>query len=244
MKEEVMNYFANIFAFNNYFWFIFAIINFFMIVGVYKLFGKLGLFAWVVIGAFVANLQVIKFVDLFFFEAATLGNIMYGTIFLATDVLNEKYGKKEAKKAVYLSFVILIAITIIMRLSLLFIPSDIDTMQPHLEAIFTQVPQVVIASLIAYILSQLLDVYIFSKLKENKKSARLLWLRNNGSTMVSQLIDTFIFVTIAFVGQLDFSTILAIGVSTYFIKVTVAALDTPFIYWMNKITPLHQKELE
>lgn len=232
----------SIFTFNNYFWFIFAIINFFMIVGVYKLFGKLGLFAWIAIGAFVANLQVIKFVDLFFFEAATLGNIMYGTIFLATDVLNEKYGKKEAKKSVFLSFTILIFVTIIMRLALLFTPSDIDTMQPHLEAIFEFVPQIVIASLTAYIISQLLDVYVFNFIKEKLPTTKYLWLRNNGSTFVSQLIDTFIFVTIAFVGHLDFQTIVAIGISTFVIKITVSVLDTPFIYWMKKIKPLTQFE--
>ena len=155
-----------VFTFNNLFWFVFAIVNFTLIITIYKLFGRLGLFTWIAIGTFVANIQVIKMVDLFGFKPATLGNIMYGTIFLATDCLTEKYGKKDAQKSVYLSFFILIAMTIVMQLALQFKPSPHDFMQEHLEAIFDFVPRVVLGSLAAYITSQLLDIFLFTKIKE------------------------------------------------------------------------------
>ena len=104
-------------------WFLFALVNFALIVGVYKLFGKTGLFAWIAMGTILANIQVTKSIDFDFgngfIVAATLGNIMYGTLFLVTDALGEKYGKKEAKKAVYIGFFSLIATVIIMQMALL-----------------------------------------------------------------------------------------------------------------------------
>lgn len=229
-----------VFTFNNLFWFVFAIVNFTLIITIYKLFGRLGLFTWIAIGTFVANIQVIKMVDLFGFKPATLGNIMYGTIFLATDCLTEKYGKKDAQKSVYLSFFILIAMTIVMQLALQFKPSPHDFMQEHLEAIFDFVPRVVLGSLAAYITSQLLDIFLFTKIKEKLPSTKHLWVRNNVSTIISQLVDTAIFVTIAFIGTVEASALLQIFLSTFVIKVIVALLDTPFIYLMKKITPLSE----
>jgi len=231
-------YLQTIFTFNNLFWFFFALVNFSLITLIYKLFGRLGLFTWIAIGTFVANIQVIKMVDLFGFKPATLGNIMYGTIFLASDCLTEKYGKKDAQKSVYLSFFILVSMTIIMQLALQFKPSPYDFMQEHLEAIFDFVPRVVAGSLTAYITSQLLDIYLFSKIKEKLPSDRFLWVRNNVSTFISQLIDTAIFVTIAFAGTIDTNALFQVFISTFVIKIIVALLDTPFIYLMKRIKPI------
>ncbi|KDE22505.1 hypothetical protein EF83_17085, partial [Bacillus subtilis] len=85
--------------FNNSFWIFFAIIHFIIVLLFYKGFGKMGLFVWIGFATVCANLQVVKTVELFGLTA-TLGNVMYGTIFFATDVLNEKYGPAEARKAV------------------------------------------------------------------------------------------------------------------------------------------------
>lgn len=235
-----MNLLTSIFTFNNIFWFFFAIINFSLIILAYKLFGKIGLFTWIAIGTFAANIQVIKFVDLFGFKAATLGNIMYGTIFLATDVLSEKYGKKEAQKSVYLGFFILISMTLVMQLALRFKPSVDDFMQPHLEAIFDFVPRIVLGSLIAYITSQLFDIYLFDKIKEKLPSDKHLWVRNNVATITSQLLDSVIFVVVAFIGSIPKDVLISIILSTFVIKVIVAILDTPFLYLMKKITPLNE----
>ena len=78
---------------NEMIWIIFAIVNFGLIVLCYYLFGKIGLFAWVAMATVLANIQVMKTIELFGITA-TLGNIMYGTVFLAGDIFNEKYGKK------------------------------------------------------------------------------------------------------------------------------------------------------
>ncbi|WP_102027245.1 queuosine precursor transporter [Salirhabdus sp. Marseille-P4669] len=219
--------------FNEYLWIGFAIVNFIMILAIYKLFGKSGLLVWIGMATVVANIQVLKQVELFGFTA-TLGNIMYGTIFLATDILNEKYGKKEAKKAVWLGFFTLIAMTIMMQIALRFTPSPYDTVQQSLETIFNLVPQIALGSLAAYIVSQSLDVWLFTKLKQKFPSDSYLWLRNNGSTLISQLLDTLVFCSIAFFGT-PMDIWLEIFISTYFIKLLVALLDTPFFYFATKM---------
>ena len=87
---------------NEIIWVLFALVNFSLFLISYKLLGKTGIFIWIVIATILANIQVLTVVDLFSVQAS-LGNILYGTIFLGTDVLNEIYGKKEAKKAVLLA---------------------------------------------------------------------------------------------------------------------------------------------
>lgn len=223
--------------YNDLLWVGFAIANFLLLMGMYKLFGKMGIFVWVGVATIIANLQVIINVDLFGLHA-TLGNIMYGTIFLGTDALNEIYGKKSARNAVWMGFYVLLSSLILMNIALLFIPNADDFGYAPVQTIVQFWGQVVIASLAAFIVSQLLDVTIFQKIKAKLPSNKWLWVRNNGSTMVSQLVDSFIFVSIAFIGKFSFDIILEIFISTYLIKVMVAALDTPFLYLMKKIQPL------
>lgn len=160
-----------------------------------------------------------------------------GTIFLATDIINEKYGKEEARKAVWLGFYTLITMTIVMQFALLFQPHESDVAHEALSDIFSLVPQVAVGSLLAYIISQNIDVVIFAKLKSKFAGTKFLWIRNNLSTMISQLIDTTIFSVIAFWHFLttDMSVWLSIFLSTYVIKFLVSALDTPFMYMAKKI---------
>ncbi len=221
---------------NEILWFLFALVNFVLVLGIYKLFGKTGLFAWIAMGTVLANIQVTKTIELFGLTA-TLGNIMYGTLFLVTDSLNEKYGLKDAKNAVYIGFVSLIAMVIIMQMALLFTPHAEDFASDSLNTIFSLMPRIALGSLTAYILSQLLDVHLFQKIKEKLPSDKLLYVRNIGSTMVSQFVDTLIFVPIAFLGTHELSIVISIFITTYIIKLLVAVLDTPFVYIIKKITP-------
>jgi len=225
---------------NELIWVLFALVNFVLFLIMYKVFGRMGIFVWIVLSTILANIQVIEIVNLFGLEA-TLGNIMYGTIFLGTDVLNEIYGKKDAKKAVYLGFMVMLFTLIIMTIALQFIPSSNDFGHEALSTIFGFYPKVVLGSLTAFIVSQSFDVYLFQKIKQKLPENKFLWIRNNGSTIVSQLIDTAIFVPIAFLGEgLDSTILWSIFVSTYLIKVMVAALDTPFIYLAKRIKPIYE----
>ncbi|MFT4414143.1 queuosine precursor transporter [Fredinandcohnia humi] len=215
--------------FNETLWFIFAIVNFILVLSIYRMFGKSGLFVWIGFSTVVANLQVVKTVELFGLTA-TLGNIMYGTSFLVTDILNEKYGKDEAKKGVWLGFFTLLAMTIIMQFVLLFKPHEVDIAQGSLQTIFGLLPRIAIGSLLAFIISQYTDVLIYAKIKSMFPKDSQLWLRNNGSTMISQLLDTFIFTSVAFIGVYPFEVWIEIFLTTYLIKWLVAVMDTPFMY--------------
>ncbi|GGF09771.1 hypothetical protein GCM10010954_05310 [Halobacillus andaensis] len=214
---------------NEWIWILFAIVNFSLLLIVYRIFGKSGLFVWIGMSTVVANIQVVKTVELFGLTA-TLGNIIYGTVFLATDLINEKYGKREAQKAVWMGFSTLIILTIMMQISLSFTPSEADIAQPALEVLFGIVPKIALGSLIAYIVSQYFDVWLYANLKKIFTSDRTLWVRNNGSTMISQLLDTAIFCGIAFYGEYPLDIWFEIFLTTYLIKFIVALIDTPFLY--------------
>lgn len=215
--------------FNELLWLGFALVNFVLMLITYRLFGKTGLFVWIGISTVIANVQVVKTVELFG-VMATLGNIIYGTAFLATDILNEKYGRKEAQKGVWLGFTALLSMTLIMQMALWFQPHPFDFAQDSLETIFGLQVRIAAGSLTAYIISQYFDVWIYHMLKKAFSKDNQLWIRNNGSTMISQFVDTLIFTTIAFLGVFPFKEWLMIAFSTYFIKWIVAAIDTPFMY--------------
>ncbi len=222
---------------NEFLWLAFALVNFLAVTLAYKLFGKTGLLVWIGVGTILANIQVTKTIQLFGLTA-TLGNIMYGTLFLVTDSLGEKYGLKDAKKAVYLGIFSLLATVIIMQMVLLFQPGADDFAQDSLVTIFGLLPRIALGSLTAYAIAQLFDVHIFNYLKVKQGDGKKLYARNILSTLLSQALDTLIFVPIAFLGVFPMTIVFEIALTTYFIKVLVAALDTPFVYWIKHIRPL------
>jgi len=218
---------------NELLWFLFMLLDLSMVLFMFRFFGREGLFAVIIMSSIICNIQVIKLVNMFGF-VATLGNIVYASNFFATDLLSEYYGKKAARKGVLLGFSTLIVATIWMQFALAFKPSSEDFSQQHLKAIFSFLPRITFASLTAYILSQLHDVWAFHFWKD-KTRGKHLWLRNNASTMVSQLIDTFIFTFLAFFGTVDKTTFWSILWTTYLFKWIVAVVDTPFMYLSRMI---------
>lgn len=224
----------NIFTMNELYWAFLLIVNFLAIILVYKLFGKQGLFVWIPIATIIANIQVIQTIQLFGL-VATLGNIVYASSFLVTDILSEIYGKKEANKAVWIGFFSLITMTLLMNIALLFKPLENDDFSLEtyrsLELIFSFMPRIAAASLLAYIVSQRHDVWAYHLWKKIWSGKKYIWLRNNLSTMISQLIDSVIFTFVAFYGVFELQVLFEILITTYFLKWIVAAADTPFIYW-------------
>lgn len=214
---------------NELIWILFALVNFSLLLIFYRLFGKTGLFVWIGMATVIANIQVLKTVELFGLTA-TLGNIIYGTAYLATDILNEKYSKEDAKKAVWLGFSALLAMTIMMQISLIFEPGESDFAQGALDTLFGLIPQIALGSMAAYIVSQYFDVWIYDKIRKLLPQTKYLWIRNNAGTMLSQLLDTIVFCSIAFYGQYPFDVWLEIFFTTYVIKFVVAIIDTPFMY--------------
>jgi uncharacterized integral membrane protein (TIGR00697 family) len=195
----------------------------------FRFWGKLGLYIWVPISVIVANIQVTKTISLFGLEA-TLGNIVYATSFLATDILSEFYGKKASRKAVGIGFFSLLSMTILMQVALLFEPSSSDIAQNALSTVFGLMPRIAAGSLIAYVLSNYHDIWAYAFWKQKKPGRNTLWLRNNLSTFVSQAIDTLVFTLIAFWGVFPTEVLIEIMITTYVLKWVVALCDTPFIY--------------
>ncbi|MFW6233323.1 MAG: queuosine precursor transporter [Nanoarchaeota archaeon] len=220
---------------NEILWFLLLFLNFGLVLLAYKLFGKYGLYAWVALVVILANIQVIKTIEIFSLVTA-MGTILYSSLYLVTDILNEKYGKKDARISVFIGFFILMAMTIIMQITLYFIPHESDILSSHLSAIFSLMPRIAFASISAYLISQLYDVWLFNLIKIKMKGKKL-WLRNNLSTISSQLIDNIIFTSLAFIGVFEFNIIIQIFIVSMIMKIIVALLDTPFIYIAKKIKP-------
>jgi uncharacterized integral membrane protein (TIGR00697 family) len=174
------------------------------------------------------NIQVLKLVELFGFTV-TLGNIAYGSVFLATDLLVECYGKQEARKAVNLGFIALVFTTISLQFTVNYIPSQADVNHPAMLQLFNHIPRITIASLMAYLLAQYHDVWAFNWWKELTKGKHL-WLRNYAATTVSQLIDSAAFTLLAFYGDYELRVVWSIFYTTVIIKWIVAVVDTPAIY--------------
>ncbi|MFP4551910.1 MAG: queuosine precursor transporter [Spirochaetales bacterium] len=214
---------------NEFLWLAMLLVNFAIILLMYRFAGRMGLFIWIPIATITANLQVLKTVEIFGLTA-TLGNIVYATTFLVTDILGENYGRKDAGRAVAVGFLSLISVVVLMQLALLFEPSVEDFAQPHLSAIFQILPRVTLASVAAYALSQYHDVWAYQFWKKRFPQPRRIWIRNNLSTLVSQLIDSAIFSFAAFLGVFELSIVIEIAATTYLFKVIVAVADTPLVY--------------
>ncbi len=203
----------------------------------YRIWGKTGLYIWIPLSVIVANIQVTKTIELFGFEA-TLGNIVYASSFLATDILNENYGRRAAARAVGIGFFSLIVMTGMMNMAILFQPAPSDFIHSSMKELFGLMPRIAAGSLAAYGVSQLHDIWAYNFWKKKRPDTRHIWFRNNLSTMVSQLIDSIVFTLIAFLGVFPAETMVHIVLTTYFLKWIAAAADTPFIYlartWYEK----------
>ena len=223
-------------TFNNLLWVGFILLDLGLVTIIYRFFGKTGLYVVIVASIITANIQVVKTVEVFGF-VATLGNVLYGSIFFATDILSEVYGRKAARRGVWLGFIGMLLMALWMQIGLRFIPHASDFAQGSLSTIFGLMPRIAAGSMVAYLVSQHHDIWAFLYWKKRTKG-RLLWLRNNASTMVSQAIDSIIFCSIALWGLYDTNIWLQILVSTYVMKLIVAAIDTPFLYLAKKIRPV------
>ena len=208
------------------------IVVFSIVVLIEKIFKKEGLIAWVSIATITANLTVGKIIDVFGMTT-TLGNILFASNFLATDILVEKYSIEDSKKAIYLGLFSQIVFLIITQLSLLYIPSSEDVMQDILKEMFSINLRISIASMLMFFISNMLDIHLFERLK--KKYPKKLWIRNNVSTIVSNCLENYVFNTLAFIGIYSFGTILGFATTVTIVEIIIAVCDTPFLYLSKKL---------
>jgi len=177
----------------------------------------------------IANVTAGKIVS-FWGWAAPAAVIIYAATFLLTDIIAEVWGREEATRAVWLGFyanlILFIYVSIAVRWEAMPFAEDYARM---FGEVLGPVPRIVMASMIAYLVSQHHDVFAFH-LWKRRTGGRFLWLRNNASTLVSQAIDTGLFITIAFWGKFSGAELLSLLTGQYLAKVTIALLDTPFCY--------------
>ena len=221
-------------------WLLVVLYDLSLAIFLYRFFGKYGLYCAVILGIVLGNLQGGKVSELTLFGMqfnVSMGAILYSGIYFDTDLLNEKFGKDEANRAVILGFVANIAVMLTLVLSTKFLPSDLtgSAAEVHdaISVLAFYSPIFIIGSLTAYLVSQRFDVWFFHYLK-NLTNGKKLWLRNNLSTMASQLIDTLIYqFTWVLATDLTFSQAFAISMAKYIIKILIALIDTAFIYWVR-----------
>jgi hypothetical protein len=201
----------------------------------FRFFGRQGLYATIIISLLLANLQGPKLTEIFGLQTS-MGVILYSSIYFATDLLSERYGKLEATRAVMIGFTVSIIIIVMISISLIYLPASAPetaslalSMHEATATLFNFTPRFVLGSLLAYLLSQRFDVWVFHAIKE-KTNGRHLWLRNNISTMLSQAIDTIVYGVVVWWGVVDLTTAMQLALAKYLFKILIALLDTPFIY--------------
>jgi queuosine precursor transporter len=173
----------------------------------------------------------------------TCGVLLWPLEFVITDIVNEYYGPKAVRRISFTA-IILISYAFLMYFIAIGVPpadfwigsgtsNGISNMQTSFNAIFGQGMRIIIGSLVAFLVSQLVDVYIFHRIKRITGDKKI-WLRATGSTLVSQLIDSYIVLFIAFSGVFTWQMILAIGIMNYIYKAIMALILTPVIVYVEK----------
>lgn len=161
-----------------------------------------------------------------------VGVLPWPIVFLLTDTLNEFYGEKAVRRLSWITTV-LIGYCFVVVLLALQIPSvpGIGVTDEQFGAVFGQAPWIMIGSIAAFLISQLLDVTLFHWIK-SKTGNKHIWLRSTGSTVVSQMIDTMVVLYIGFVlpGKMDWTTFAQVAPTNYLLKMGIAVALTPMIY--------------
>ena len=189
------------------------------------------------VGLMPAQLNILGFVMDF---NLTAGALIWPVVFITTDLINEYFGKPGVKHISYLTALLILYAFLVIFLAMKLPPAgfwaelrddegNVFNMDLAFNKILGQGLRIIWGSLTAFLLGQLVDVFIFQKLKRVTGN-RWLWLRATGSTLVSQLVDSFVVLFVAFYGVFATDQIIAIGITNYIYKFTVAIVLTPLIY--------------
>jgi uncharacterized integral membrane protein (TIGR00697 family) len=174
----------------------------------------------------------------------TAGVVIWPIVFITTDIINEYFGKKGVQKISFITAGLIAYVFLVVSIVTVLVPADfwieVNSQTPTgdgfnidyaFNTIFRQGLGIIIGSLTAFLIGQLVDVFVFHKLRAIT-GHRMIWLRATGSTLVSQFIDSFVVLGIAFYvfGNWSLSQIVAVGIINYIYKFTVAVLLTPLLY--------------
>lgn len=205
----------------------------------YRLFGKGGLYAMTAFCTIAANIEVLILVHAFGMEQ-TLGNVLFASSFIITDILSENESKKDADRAVNIGIFISILFIFVSQSWFLYVPSAQDVALPYIREVFSSTPRLMLVSIAVYAVTQRLDVWMYHKwwdftTRKTGDAKRFLWLRNNASTLVAQLFNSVLFTFGAFYGTYPIPVLLKILGSSYVLYIFTSLCDTPVVYLSRRI---------
>ncbi|NCA22731.1 MAG: VUT family protein [Crocinitomicaceae bacterium] len=164
-----------------------------------------------------------------------VGILPWPIVFILTDLMNEFYGQKAVKRVSWITAALIAYCFIVVGVSLSIPAFEIKGSNLATNAsynqVFGQAQMVIVGSIAAFLISQLMDAYLFDWIKK-KTGNRYIWLRSTGSTLFSQLVDSYVVLYIGFVlpGSLKFSDYMTIAPTNYILKMLIAVSLTPLIY--------------
>ncbi len=230
---------------NEFWFFVITVVDLFFVLFAWRL-GKEWLIVTIVVNVILVSTFAAKLIPIFGL-VTNVSNTFYAAIFIATDILTEHHGKRVGYRSIWTGFLGLVLFVVMGQAVLQFAAIPDSGIAGAMQTVFSAVPRIAAASFIAYVIAQSFDVWFFHFIHEKTGHGKL-WLRNNLSTVVSQLIDSVVFFSLAFAGRVPFLTLVNIIFTGYLVKLIVATMDTPFIYLSYKVIgkpmPDLQKEVE
>ena len=166
------------------------------------------------------------------------GTLAFLVAFLVTDIVTEVWGPKSARELIIGGFVSNIIIVGMIHLAISMPPAGFWEYQDQFANILSGSSRIVIAGLVTYLVSKNLNVWVFDKIR-HKTEGKHLWLRNNVSSLIAQLVDTAMFITLAFVGTFDIGYIGGMIFATFIVKIVLDICKTPLVYlgvWWSRKT--------
>lgn len=187
--------------------------------------------------------QIQLFGDVFNFDM-TAGVILWPIVFVLTDIINEYFGKKGVQRLSWIAAILLVYSFIAVRVAMWLEGADfwigsgkssgLSDMSQAFNAVFGQGLMIILGSLVAFLIGQLVDAYIFKKLKD-RTGDKFIWLRATGSTAISQFIDSYVVLVIAFYvgGNYDLLWVIQVGTLNYIYKLSMAVVLLPVLYGVH-----------
>lgn len=167
--------------------------------------------------------------------AIPVGTSLFAITFISTDVISEVWGARIARKVVIMGLMIRISMALFLAYAVALEPAPYWANQDAYQSILSSSSRILLAGILTYPVSQLADIWIFHRLKERQKGKDHLWIRNNVSTFSSQVIDSVLFIAIAFYGIFEPEVLVSMIIGQVAVKWFIALCDTPFVYFLRNL---------
>lgn len=176
----------------------------------------------------------------------TAGVLLWPFVFILTDIINEYFGPKGVKRLSYIAVIMLVYSFIMVRIAISLEGADfwifsgknsgISNMKNAFDSVFGQGLMIILGSLVAFLIGQIVDAFIFAQIKK-KSNNRFIWMRATGSTVVSQFIDSYVVLVVAFYlgGDYSLKWVLQVGTINYVYKLVMAVILLPLLYFLHGV---------